>query len=201
MARAKKKKTKTKTRAKKSAAKARKKISKKASKKAVKKKAAKKTSKKKAVKKAAKKASAKKKSSAKKKTSKKKVSKKVAQRATPKRAAKKPASSHKAASASSNKPWEALIQPLSDRLVVRVEGPSERTAGGLYIPGTVEDRPNQGEVLACGPGAKGRKGNLRPLDVRVGDRVLFNNYAGVQAELQGEEVLILREDEVLGILA
>lgn len=162
-----------------------------------------KVQKKSAPKKAAKKKPAKKQSS--KKSSSKKVVKKLAakkpvKKTAAQKGAKKSAVSHKAAKPSS-KPWEKLIQPLSDRLVVRVEGPSERTVGGLYIPATVEDRPNQGEVLACGPGAKSKKGHVKPLDVKVGDRVLFNTYAGVPAELQGEEVLILREDEVLGVLA
>jgi len=96
---------------------------------------------------------------------------------------------------------EKLISPLADRLVVRVQGPSEKTAGGLFIPGTASERPNQGVVLACGPGGKNKKGHLKPLDVKKGDTILFNAFAGISAEIEGEEVLILREEEVLGILS
>jgi chaperonin GroES len=91
--------------------------------------------------------------------------------------------------------------PLADRVVVRVDGPSEKTAGGLYIPGTVNERPNQGKVLACGPGGKSKKGHLKPLDVKKGDTVLFNRHAGVNTEIDGEELLILRESELLGVIS
>ncbi len=78
-------------------------------------------------------------------------------------------------------------------------GVSEKTAGGLFIPGTVSERPQKGEVLASGRGRRNKKGQVRPLDVKVGDTVLFPKFAGTTIEVSGEELLILREDEVLGI--
>ncbi len=184
--------------AKKAVKKSAKKASKKIAKKVTKKSASKKTAaKKKPAKKTAKKQTAKKK--AVKKNSVKGVTKKAVKKTAAKKiSVKKDTDSKKT---SSKKNYGSLIHPLADRLVVRVEGQSERTPGGLYIPATVEDRPYQGEVLACGPGAKTKKGTLKPLDVKTGDRVLFNAYAGVNTQIEGEEVLILREDEVLGILS
>ncbi|MGE0526961.1 MAG: co-chaperone GroES [Bdellovibrionales bacterium] len=96
--------------------------------------------------------------------------------------------------------FERLITPLEDRLIVRMEGVSETTAGGIIIPGTVHERPHRGEVLAIGRGRRNKKGQVRPLDVNVGDHVLFPEFAGTKLALEGEEVLILREEEVLGIV-
>lgn len=150
---------------------------------------------------------------AKKKASKKKVAKKKLVKKKKATAGKKVAKKKKAVKKKptkkavkapikkTNVDWKKSIHPLADRLVVRPEGKSEKTAGGLFIPSMIEDRPEKGEVLACGPGAKGKKGQLRPLDVKVGDSVLFNKHAGVKAEISGESVLILREEEVLGILS
>lgn len=92
-----------------------------------------------------------------------------------------------------------VLQPLDDRLVVVVEGESEMTAGGIIIPGTVSSRPNRGRVVAKGPGKRTKKGLLRPLDVSVGDAILFPEFAGTTITVSGQELLILREDEVLGI--
>lgn len=92
-----------------------------------------------------------------------------------------------------------LLAPLDDRILVSTEGPSETTAGGIIIPGTVSERPNRGRVLAKGPGKRLKKGQLRPLDVSVGDVVLYPEFAGTQVTLDGQELLILREEEVLGI--
>lgn len=139
-----------------------------------------------------------------------KPKKKAAKKAAPKKVAPKRTASKKTAPptkatasvrAPALKKSAFYLSPLADRIVVRVDGPSERTAGGLYIPATVEDRPHQGEVVACGPGSKNKKGNLKPLDVKKGDVVLFSAYAGTKAEVSGEEVLILREEDVLGVLA
>ena len=94
----------------------------------------------------------------------------------------------------------STILPLADRLLIRVEGVAEKTAGGIIIPGTVEDRPNRGEVIAKGGGRRNKKGLIKPLDVSVGDRVLFQKYAGSALTLDGQEFLILREEEVLGIV-
>lgn len=92
------------------------------------------------------------------------------------------------------------LTPLDDRLLVTVEAPAETTAGGIIIPGTMSERPSRGTVVASGRGRRGKKGNLRPLDVEVGDTVLFGEYAGMKIEIDGQELLILREEEVLGIV-
>lgn len=93
------------------------------------------------------------------------------------------------------------LQPLADRIAVELEGPSDRTAGGLYIPGTVSERPNKGTVVAVGPGGKNKRGHLRPLDVKKGDSVLFSTYAGVPTIIDNKEVLILQESDVLGVIS
>ncbi len=92
------------------------------------------------------------------------------------------------------------LTPLEDRVVVMVHGPAEKTAGGIIIPGTVSERPNQGKILAVGRGRRNKKGHVRPLDVSVGQDILFPQFAGTPIQLDGEEYLILREEEVLGIV-
>lgn len=94
----------------------------------------------------------------------------------------------------------ALMTPLEDRLLVQVQEMATQTAGGIIIPGSVGMRSNRGIVLAKGRGRRNKKGSLRPLDVNVGDEVLFGDYAGTQITLEGQEVLILREEEVLCVL-
>lgn len=95
---------------------------------------------------------------------------------------------------------EKLLTPLDDRILIEVEGASDRTAGGIYIPGSVTaERPNRGRVLAKGRGKRLKKGALRPLDVSVGDVVIFPKFAGTEVELEGNQLLILREEELLGI--
>ena len=91
------------------------------------------------------------------------------------------------------------IRPLYDRIVVKRIEQSEQMQGGLYIPDTAKEKPQEGEVLAVGKG-KREKEQLIPLDVQVGDRILFGKYSGSEIKLDGEEVLIMREDEVLGVL-
>lgn len=90
--------------------------------------------------------------------------------------------------------------PLQDRLVVEVQGESDKTAGGLFIPGTVTNRPSRGIVLSVGRGKRSKKGQLRPMDVKVGDSVVFAEFAGVKTTLNNKEVLLLSEEEVLGIV-
>jgi chaperonin GroES len=97
--------------------------------------------------------------------------------------------------------WDNIFVPLDDRILVRVKAAAEKTAGGIYIPTSVESRPNQGEVLSVGRGHRDNKGRLRPLDVQIGDSVLFAEFAGAKTSILGEELLILREGEVLGVLA
>lgn len=93
----------------------------------------------------------------------------------------------------------SAITPLEDRIVVVVDPVMEKTEGGLFIPGTVNERPSKGTVLAKGPGRRTKKGVVLPLDVSVGDKVLFSQYSGQKVEMNGDEFLILREEEVLAI--
>jgi len=92
------------------------------------------------------------------------------------------------------------IRPLQDRLIVkRLEG-EEKTKGGIIIPDAAKEKPMEGEVVAVGKGKVSEDGKLRPLDVKAGDRILFGKYAGTEIKLDGEEYLIMREDDVLGVL-
>jgi chaperonin GroES len=93
------------------------------------------------------------------------------------------------------------IRPLYDRIVVtRVENEQEKTAGGLFIPDSAKEKPQEGEVVAVGKGKRLEDGKLIPLDVAPGDRILFGKYSGSDIKIDGKEYLIMREDEVLGIL-
>src|SRR5256885_12607305 len=93
------------------------------------------------------------------------------------------------------------IRPLNDRLVVkRIESEAEKTHGGLYIPDTAKEKPQEGEVVAVGKGKRLEDGKVIALDVKPGDRILFGKYSGSDIKIDGEEYLIMREDEVLGIL-
>ena len=93
------------------------------------------------------------------------------------------------------------IRPLYDRIVVkRIEESADKTASGLYIPDSAKEKPQEGEVIAVGQGKRSDDGKLMPLDVKAGDRILFGKYSGSDIKLDGEEYMIMREDEVLGIL-
>src|SRR5580658_256220 len=93
------------------------------------------------------------------------------------------------------------IRPLYDRIVVkRVETEAEKTHGGLYIPDSAKEKPQEGEVVSVGKGKRLDDGKIVPLDVQPGDRILFGKYSGSEIKLEGEELIIMREDEVLGIL-
>ncbi len=93
------------------------------------------------------------------------------------------------------------IRPLYDRLVVkRIEESAEKTASGLFIPDSAKEKPQEGEVIAVGQGKRSDDGKLMPLDVKAGDRILFGKYSGSDIKLDGEEYMIMREDEVLGVL-
>jgi chaperonin GroES len=93
------------------------------------------------------------------------------------------------------------IRPLYDRIVVkRIEDETEKTAGGLFIPDSAKEKPQQGEVIAVGQGKRSDDGKLMPLDVKAGDRILFGKYSGSDIKMDGEEYMIMREDEVLGVL-
>ena len=93
------------------------------------------------------------------------------------------------------------IRPLHDRLIVkRIEEHEQKSAGGIIIPDTAKEKPQEGKVLAVGKGKVNEDGKTIPLDVKTGDRILFGKYSGSEIKVDGEECLILREDEVLGII-
>jgi chaperonin GroES len=92
------------------------------------------------------------------------------------------------------------IRPLYDRVVVKRVEEKEQMHGGLYIPDTAKEKPQEGEVVSVGKGKRLEDGKVVPLDVQVGDRILFGKYSGSDIKIDGEEYLIMREDEVLGIL-
>lgn len=92
------------------------------------------------------------------------------------------------------------IRPLYDRIVVKRIEEKEQIQGGIIIPDTAKEKPQEGEVVAVGRGKRLENGNLVPLDVKVGDRILFGKYSGNEIKLDGVEYLIMREDEVLGII-
>ena len=95
---------------------------------------------------------------------------------------------------------KAKIRPLQDRLIVeRVEG-EEKTASGLFIPETAKEKPQQGKVIAVGKGKVSEDGTLRPVDLKEGDKILFGKYAGTEIKLDGNDYLIMREDDVLGVV-
>jgi chaperonin GroES len=92
------------------------------------------------------------------------------------------------------------IRPLHDRVVVRRIDAEEKTAGGIIIPDTAKEKPQEGEVLAVGPGARDESGKLVPLDVRKGDRVLFGKWSGTEVKIDGDELLIMKESDIMGVL-
>ena len=92
------------------------------------------------------------------------------------------------------------FRPLHDRVVVRRIEEDERTPGGIIIPDTAKEKPQQGEVIAVGPGARDEKGAIQPLDVKAGDRVLFGKWSGSEVKIDGEELLIMKESDILGVL-
>lgn len=91
--------------------------------------------------------------------------------------------------------------PLHDRILVRRVEEAETTRGGIIIPDTAKDKPQEGEVIAVGKGKINEEGKVRPLDVKEGDRILFGKYSGTEIKIDGEELVIMREEEVLGILS
>jgi chaperonin GroES len=95
---------------------------------------------------------------------------------------------------------EMKVRPLYDRILVRRVAEEEKTKGGIIIPDTAKEKPSEGEVVAVGSGKVNEKGQLRPLDVKAGDRILFGKYSGNEIKLEGVEHIILREDEILGVV-
>ncbi|WP_420409939.1 co-chaperone GroES [Hoeflea sp.] len=92
------------------------------------------------------------------------------------------------------------FKPLHDRILVRRVESDERTRGGIIIPDTAKEKPQEGEVLAVGPGARNEQGHVTELDVKVGDRVLFGKWSGTEISLDGEDLLIMKESDVMGVL-
>jgi chaperonin GroES len=92
------------------------------------------------------------------------------------------------------------FRPLHDRVVVRRLAEEQKTAGGIIIPDTAAEKPQQGEVIAAGPGARGDDGNVRPLDVKAGDKVLFGKWSGTEVKIDGEELLIMKESDIMGVM-
>ena len=92
------------------------------------------------------------------------------------------------------------FRPLHDRVVVRRVEEEERTKGGIIIPDTAKEKPQQGEVIAVGPGARDENGQVQPLDVKAGDRVLFGKWSGTEVKIDGEELLIMKESDIMGVL-
>jgi chaperonin GroES len=92
------------------------------------------------------------------------------------------------------------VRPLHDRVLVKRFTEEERSKGGIIIPDSAKEKPIQGEVMAAGQGRVGEDGKIRPLDVKKGDRILFGKYAGTEIKIDGEEFLMMREEDILGVL-
>jgi chaperonin GroES len=92
------------------------------------------------------------------------------------------------------------FRPLHDRVVVRRLTAEEKTAGGIIIPDTAKEKPMEGEIVAVGPGARNDEGHLVPLDVKAGDKILFGKWSGTEVKLDGEELLIMKESDIMGII-
>jgi len=92
------------------------------------------------------------------------------------------------------------FRPLHDRVVVRRLEQDDKTAGGIIIPDTAKEKPQEGEVVAVGPGARGEDGVLHPLDVKAGDRVLFGKWSGTEVKIDGEELMIMKESDIMGVV-
>jgi len=92
------------------------------------------------------------------------------------------------------------IRPLGDRILVKRIKEEEKTKGGIIIPDTAKEKPQEGKIVAVGKGKKTEEGNVIPLEVKAGDRILFGKYSGSEIKIEGEDLLIMREDDILGVL-
>ena len=92
------------------------------------------------------------------------------------------------------------FRPLHDRVVVRRLEAEEKTAGGIIIPDTAKEKPMEGEIVGVGPGARDEQGKLVPLDVKAGDRILFGKWSGTEVKIDGEDLLIMKESDIMGII-
>src|SRR5580692_615875 len=93
------------------------------------------------------------------------------------------------------------FRPLGDRVLIKRVEEEEKTKGGIIIPDTAKEKPQEGEVIAVGPGARDDSGKVQPLDLKVGDRILFGKWSGSEVKLDGEDLLIMKEGDILGVLA
>ena len=93
------------------------------------------------------------------------------------------------------------FRPLHDRVLVRRVEAEEKTAGGIIIPASAKEKPAEGEIVAAGSGARSEEGKITPLDVKVGDRVLFGKWSGTEVKVDGEDLLIMKESDILGVIA
>jgi chaperonin GroES len=92
------------------------------------------------------------------------------------------------------------FRPLHDRVVVRRLEGEQKTAGGIIIPDTAKEKPSEGEIIAVGPGGRDESGKLIPIDLKVGDRILFGKWSGTEVKIDGEELLIMKESDVMGVI-
>jgi chaperonin GroES len=92
------------------------------------------------------------------------------------------------------------FRPLGDRVLVRRVDEEEKTRGGIIIPDTAKEKPQEGEVIAVGPGARDETGKVQPLDVKSGDRILFGKWSGTEVRLEGQDLLIMKESDILGVV-
>ena len=93
------------------------------------------------------------------------------------------------------------FRPLHDRVLIRRVESEEKTVGGIIIPDTAKEKPMEGEVVAAGPGGRNADGKLQPMDVRAGNRVLFGKWSGTEVKLDGEELIIMKESDIMGVIA
>jgi chaperonin GroES len=93
------------------------------------------------------------------------------------------------------------FRPLQDRVLIRRIEQEEKTVGGIIIPDTAKEKPIEGEVIAAGPGARGDDGKLHPLDVKIGDRVLFGKWSGTEIKIDGEDLVVMKETDIMGVVA
>ena len=94
----------------------------------------------------------------------------------------------------------ASLKPLSDRIILKTLSAEETTAGGIVLPDTAKEKPQEGEVIAVGPGARDETGKIQPLDVKTGNRVLFGKWSGTEVRIDGEDLLIMKESDIMGII-
>jgi chaperonin GroES len=92
------------------------------------------------------------------------------------------------------------FRPLHDRVLVRRIAEETKTAGGIIIPDTAQEKPMEGEIIAAGPGARGENGKLHPLELKPGDRVLFGKWSGTEVKLDGEDLMIMKESDIMGVI-